>query len=343
MSIIIRPICDKDLIHYVTFSQQANFGFTSLPRDQTLVTKQFEHALDSFRKTVHTPGEEFYLFVAEDVNTQQLLGISAIQATTGGRDPLFFLRQEHYEVSSSLTDVVKKIPVLSPVSYVRSTTEMCSLYVSPEARKKGAGTLLSLSRFLFIKAFQTRFTATIFAELRGIVEHAQCPFWDSVGRHFFDKSIEEVYEMLQYGRAFIAEFLPKYPIYQALLPKEVQAVIGMTAQETKGALGLLESIGFKKTGEVDVFDAGPKLACLSESVSIIREAKKVQIAAIQDTDDEAEYSLVSNMRLDFRACMAPIYQVSDAGVRISSTTAKLLNVGLADTLLVYNPQHRDMK
>ena len=335
MNAVIRPIALHDLPAYIECAKSANFSFTTLPRDPVLAEKRLHISLESFQKNVVTPGDEFYLFVAENIETGAIMGISAISATTGGKDPLYFFRNESYSVSSQIDDIVRTIPILTPVSYVRSSSEICSLFVLAEYQKLGFGRLLSFSRFLFMKAFMKRFTGTIFAELRGCVdENLTSIFWNGVGRHFFTKSLYDVYDMLQYGKAFIAEFLPKYPIYTELLPEAVQESIGKNDTDTQGALRLLTEIGFQKTSEVDVFDAGPKLSALKENISIIKEAKIVQITDIKESIASPLY-FASNMHIDFRACMSHIAIKGDTVAEISRKTAKALSVGLGDSIIIY--------
>lgn len=334
MSILFRAMELRDLEDYITCAKEANFGFTTLPRDPKLVEKNLMQSLESFKKSVKTPGDEFYLFVAEDTTNNTILGISAIAATTGGLEPLYFFRNESYSVQSSIPSIVKEVRVLAPVSYVRSTSEVCSLFVHPTFQKLGIGKLLSFGRFLFMKAFSERFTGTIFSELRGVVDENSCSiFWENIGRHFFNQPLDDVYDMLQYGKAFVPEFLPKYPIYIDLLPIKVKETIGKNDPATQGALHLLREIGFQMTNEVDVFDAGPKLSARKETISIIKESRTMQIAGIKDSVEGIKYYL-SNMRLAFRALYCEAICTEDS-IIISREAAHELLVGLGDSITIY--------
>lgn len=341
MNIVVRPICDQDLEYYIAFSKQANFGFTTLPRDPNLIKTHLQWSVESFKKEVTTPGDEFYLFVAEDLDTKQVLGISGILATTGGKDPLHYFRKESYTVDDATDATVKEIPILTTVSYVRGSTEICSLYVLPEFRSYGIGKLLSLARFLYIKAYPHRFTSTIFAELRGVVsKHITSIFWESVGRHFFNKPIEEVYEMLQYSRSFIANFLPKYPIYCALLPQEVQDTIGKNDPQTSGAYATLIHLGFEKTADVDLFDAGPKLSCDKESITLIQESERVHITNIVDSLQTQIPAILAAVQPNFRACTSCFAYNESGGITILKSCAAMLGVNTSDTLLLYKTKRK---
>ncbi|MGD4318384.1 arginine N-succinyltransferase, partial [Xanthomonas citri pv. citri] len=128
-------------------------------------------------------------------------------------------------------------------------------------RQNHNGKLLSKIRFLFIAAFSQYFEEKLIAEMRGYSdENGRSPFWDAVGSHFFDIDFAEADYLTGIGKkAFIAELMPRFPIYVDLLTAEAQAVIGKTHPKTLPASKVLESEGLKYQNYVDIFDAGPTL------------------------------------------------------------------------------------
>src|SRR5581483_4915733 len=278
---ILRPIQKKDLEQVVRFASMADIGLTNLPNDARIFEERIHRSLQSFEKVVEKPENELYFFALEDTSTHAVVGVSAIYATTGGGEPLYFFRKETLIADSHLPQVNQKIPILSPISYVRGPSEVCSLFLHPDFRKHGTGKLLSLGRFFFIANFPERFTNSIFAELRGHIVEGKSPFWDGIGSHFFKTSIKEALDLLKYGKAFIPQFLPKYPLYLDLLPKEVQETIGQTHPQTKAALTMLLNQGFHITDEIDVFDGGPKLTAYKNDIKAIKESKTYEVADIQ--------------------------------------------------------------
>lgn len=330
--IIIRPIQRRDFEDYQKLADESQVNFFTLPKDKRLLEMRLETSIESFASQVFTPERESYLFVAIDTQSKKLLGISGLTATTGGNEPLYFYRREVLSVESRLDAVVKKISVLNPVSYVRGPSEVCSLFVHNEARGSGVGKLLSISRFLFIARFRERFTGSIMAELRGVLQDGTSPFWDGVGRHFFNMSLHEAFDLLMYGRSFIGQFLPKYPIYIDLLPKEVQEVLGKVDKETMGAFSMLRRFGFEISDEIDVFDAGPKLKALKENISPIVLNKTAEVSQIRDRLEGDPRYFVSNDRLDFRAAFANLDCQDDGKVQISRELASMLEIGLGDQI-----------
>ena len=103
MKTVFRVIRHSDFEAYYALAKEAHLGFTTLPKDRELLKKRLEHAIDSFKKEVTKPNGEFYLFVAEEVVTHKVIGVSAISATTGdGDEPLFFFKKEIIYLQNSM-------------------------------------------------------------------------------------------------------------------------------------------------------------------------------------------------------------------------------------------------
>ncbi len=336
--IIIRRIAKDDFTGYVQLAFQAHINFYTLPKSERLLEHRFDRALHSFSESYVEPDNQFYLFVAEDTATKKLLGVAAISATSGGNEPLYFFRLEYATVNSPLSEVVKQLPILNPVSYARGPSEVGSLFVDPQARGSGVGKLLSFSRFLFAACFLERFTGSFISELRGPIHDGTSLFWEAIGKHFFDVSFTKVQEMMNYGRSFIGQFLPQYPIYVDLLPKIVQDAIGKVDKETQGAYDLLVRQGFEVTNEIDVIDGGPKLLAKKENIRAILRSKRVYVAKIEDVDQHVQHYFVSNERLDFRATSTPLAFIDDDTVGISAEAAAHLNIGIGEYVRILNPK-----
>lgn len=332
--IFLRPVQKRDLDDIIALSKKASLGFTTFPKDPKALEKKLLKSINSFQKQVDHPNDEFYLFVLEDTDLNKVIGISAVFATTGGGEPLYFFQKEILESQSALPHAPKAIPVLSPISYIRGPSELCSLFLHPEARAHGLGRLLSLGRFLFIAKFQERFTDSFFAELRGVIENEISPFWDGVGRHFLDITLHEVLDLLNNkGRGFIPQFLPKYPIYIPLLPKEVQNVIGKTHVHTEAALMLLMRQGFTITDEIDLFDGGPKLRAMKNEIRTVSESREfLVVKTVESIDSKEKPYLLSNDNINFRACIGPVIIHDNQEITILNETAKALLIDVGNTI-----------
>ena len=72
------------------------------------------------------------------------------------------------------------------------------------------------------------------------------PFWEWLEAHFFSMDFPTADYLSGIGnKVFIAELMPRYPIYTNLLSQEAQDVIGHVHEKTRPALRLLEREGFR--------------------------------------------------------------------------------------------------
>ena len=64
-------------------------------------------------------------------------------------------------------------------------------------------------------AFRDRFNEKVVAEMRGVIDDkGYSPFWESPGERFFSMEFSRADYLCGTGqKAFIAELMPKHPIY----------------------------------------------------------------------------------------------------------------------------------
>ncbi len=324
---LVRPIKPSDLDALEKFSYAAEIGITNLPKDRSLLHKRIQQSIKSFEKKVSHPGSELYLFILENLKTQEQVGTCGIYATTGGAHPLYFYRQESIQQNSPIEQVPKEINILKAVSYPEGPSEICALYLLPEYRRSGYGRFLSLSRFHFISQFPSRFTSVITAEMRGKIDkNMQSPFWEGFGKHFFQVEISQALDYLKQGKDFIPAILPKWPIYLSLLPSHVQEVIGKTDEHTQAALRMLTQEGFRGTNEYDIFDAGPKIIVNTQDIRTVRDSKVFEIAQVTKKVQESEMHIISNAMISFRASLGSVTITSDHKIILQEEIANALEV-----------------
>ena len=127
---------------------------------------------------------------------------------------------------------------LSLTTDLEGSTEVGGLFLHPHERAGGLGMLLARSRYLFIKQHRPRFGDRVLAELRGVMDQAgNSPFWDALAGRFFGMSFPEADEFnAVHGTQFIADLMPKTPIYVAMLPDSARAVMGQPHPTGRAAL-----------------------------------------------------------------------------------------------------------
>ena len=330
--IIVRPIKKSDLKSLYQIAVDSGHGFTSLPVNEQLLQQRIHHAEESFAKDVKEAGNEGYLFVMEDTETGEVVGTSGIEAAVGLDDAFYHYHLGKVVHSSRELNIYNTVETLSLCNDYTGASEICTLFLSDSHRKNNNGRFLSRFRFLFIAEHKERFSDTIIAEMRGISdENGSSPFWQWLEEHFFSMDFPTADYLTGIGKkVFIAELMPKYPIYVNLLSKEAQAVIDKVHPKTVPALRLLEAEGFARRGYVDIFDGGPTVESHVNNVRTVNHSKRCQviIGEVQSTDNY----IICNSKVDgFRATQAPLSLRDTANqVVISQEVADALMIGEGD-------------
>jgi arginine N-succinyltransferase len=302
-------------------ARQVGSGMTTLKPDREMLGARVDCAVASFAEAI-PPEQRDYMFVLEDTVRGVLAGVCAIKGAVGLTEPFYNYRIGTLVHSSRELDVFTRMDTLYLSNDLTGSTELCSLFLLPEYRTGYNGKWLSKSRFLFIAQFQQLFTEKIIAEMRGFqAEDGTSPFYEGLGRHFFKMDFNHVDGLTALGKkSFIAELMPRQPLYVAYLPQDAQDVIGQVHRSTLPARKLLEQEGMHYEGYIDIFDAGP---VLQGRVAELRAVRDSVLALAEEGRPEGatEHVLVSNTSLsDFRMVLA---QASPGEARIALSAQEL--------------------
>ncbi len=121
------------------------------------------------------------MFVLED-DDGEIIGTSAIYSNVGLDRPFYSYKISKITKSSPELEMRLDTEILSPVNDYTGVTEVGGLYLRPDRRGRGRGSLISLSRFLFLATHRERFPERVLAEMRGFTnDEGRSPFWDAVG------------------------------------------------------------------------------------------------------------------------------------------------------------------
>ncbi len=308
LELIVRAIKDDDLDSLVELFRQVNSGRTPFKADRRALSKRLEIVRASFAEQI-PPVQCDYLFVMEDSRSGRLAGVCDIKGAVGLEEPCYSYRVGTLVHSSRELKVYTRMETLSLSNDLTGSTALCSLLLHPDYR--GGTQLLSQSRFLFVAQFSHLFSERLIAEMRGYQRmDGSSPFYDALGRHFFKMEFKEADAVTGFGRkSFIAELMPRQPMYTAYFPAEAQAVIGKVRVGNAPARRALEQEGMYFEGYIDIFDAGPvlqarvsNLRAARDSLSAVVGPGKTDAAALEI---ECEPMLVSNTVLkDFRLIVA---------------------------------------
>jgi len=302
---VIRPVERTDLPALMALAGKTGGGLTSLPVDEATLSERIERALKTWQGEL-PKSEQGYVFVLESIERGEVAGICAIEVAVGLNDPWYNYRVGTLVHASKELNVYNALPTLFLSNDHTGSSELCTLFLDPAWRKEGNGYLLSKSRFLFMAAFRDRFNEKVVAEMRGVIdETGYSPFWDSLGKRFFSMEFSRADYLCGTGqKAFIAELMPKHPIYTDFLSPEAQAVIGEVHPQTAPARAVLEKEGFRYRNYVDIFDGGPTLECDIDHVRAIRKSRLVEVVEGQSAPGEWPACIVANEQYQqFRAML----------------------------------------
>jgi arginine N-succinyltransferase len=243
-------------------------------------------------------------------------------------------RQVTFAHYSSAVSARVDHPALMLVNECKGWSEVGSLFLKADKRQGGAGRLLARSRYLLIGAAPERFAPWVLAELRGVFDaQGRSPFWDDVASKFFPMPFDDADEMsASTNGQFIFDLAPRHPIYVDLLPERARAAIGQVHPEGVPAKLLLDQEGFRETGLIDVFDAGPTVACPRDEIRTVKESLRRRVK-IGDPGD-VPVALVSVDEITrFRATRAPV-ATDETYAYLTRDVADALRVGEGETVRV---------
>lgn len=302
--LVMRPSRLDDFDDLMDLAELSGPGFTSLPVDEDLVRERLSASQKAFASQPDDPQQGKFLMMMENAENGEVAGCCAVKAGIGMKRPFFNYRIITILQSSNVVDRRFSMDALVLTNEFMGYTEVGTLFIKKEHRGGGAGRLAAQSRYLLMAAAPDQFGEMVLAELRGVVTpEGKSPFWEGVGRRFFDMDFQEADHHTGTGDGqFIMDLMPKYPIYVDLLPSEAREVIGRCHVDGIGALKLLEWEGFRFDRVIDIFDGGPQVATARSNIRTIRESEHVVFEGGALLDDHG-LALVSTNELEgFRVC-----------------------------------------
>jgi arginine N-succinyltransferase len=331
--VLIRPVSIGDLDQLVALAEQAGVGLTTLPSDRNLLKRRILKSQRSMENISDRPGGESFLLVMQDVESKKIIGASGVVTKVGGFEPFYAYRLENQGLDSDFLKIHKQITVLQLVREHDGPAELGSLFLSPDYRKKDYGRFLQLVRFLFIAHYPQAFEPVVVSELRGVIDAVgHSAFWDAVGRHFFEIDFRRADYLSVVNKKFIADLMPKYPIYVPLLPAGAQQVIGKVHESSRPAQKNLEGEGFSFSGMVDIFDAGPCVSCRRDDIRTVRESRTAVVEEVDSKGIESATYMIGCYDPAFRASMGKLRIIGDYRVGIEPGLAEVLGVGEGSTV-----------
>ncbi|MFJ2682346.1 arginine N-succinyltransferase [Pseudomonas sp. NPDC087342] len=326
--LVLRPVELTDLPQLQQLARDSLVGVTSLPDDSERLREKILDSCASFDKDVEGNGPENYFFVLEELSTGRLTGCSEVLATAGFSEPFYSLRNRHFTSASRELNIEHGVPALSLCHDLSGHSLLRGFHIDSALVRTPFSELLSRARLLFIAAHPARFSDAVITEIVGYSdEQGQSPFWDAVGKHFFDLPYVEAERLCGLeSRTFLAELMPQYPIYVPMLPQAAQDCIGRIHPDGQEAFDILEREGFETNSYIDLFDGGPTLYARTAGIRSIARSHAGAAQSVEAIDARGCY-LVSNDSLrNFRAIVAELAYTADQPVSLSAEMCAALNV-----------------
>ena len=335
MTFLIRPANMGDLQPIYEMAKRTGGGFTNLPPDKKALSAKLERSAAGFDRVGDEVADDLYVFVLQNSLTGEVRGTCQIFGKVGQRWPFYSYRIGALTQHSVELERTFRADILNLSTDLEGATEVGGLFLHPGERAGGLGMLIARSRYLFIRNHRQRFADRTIAELRGVIDEAGgSPFWDGVAGRFFGMSFQEADEFnAKFGNQFIADLMPKHPVYIAMLQESAKTVIGVPHPSGRAAMRMLENEGFAWENYIDIFDGGPTMTARTDQIRSIREAKDVTITEISDSVGEQkndQKKLLTIGRL--HAFKAAYGWIDDRGddVIIDADSARALNVSVGD-------------
>ncbi|WP_397591803.1 arginine N-succinyltransferase [Sphingorhabdus sp.] len=335
MTFLIRPANMDDLQPIYEMAKRTGGGFTNLPPDKKALSAKLERSAAGFDRVGDDVADDLYVFVLQNSLTGEVRGTCQIFGNVGQKWPFYSYRIGALTQHSVELERTFRADILNLSTDLEGATEVGGLFLHPGERAGGLGMLIARSRYLFIRNHRQRFADRTIAELRGVIDEAGgSPFWDGVAGRFFGMSFQEADEFnAKFGNQFIADLMPKHPVYIAMLQESAKTVIGVPHPSGRAAMRMLENEGFGWENYIDIFDGGPTMTARTDQIRSIREAKDVTITEISNSVGEQKSDQKKLLTLGrLHAFKAAYGWIDDRGddVIIDAGCARALNISVGD-------------
>ncbi len=337
MTFIIRPANPDDLQPIYEMAKRTGGGFTNLPPDRNALSAKLERSAAGFDRVGDDVADDLYVFVLQNTKTGEVRGTCQIFGNVGQKWPFYSYRIGALTQHSEELGRTFRADILNLSTDLEGTTEVGGLFLHPGERAGGLGLLLARTRYLFIRNHRQRFADRTIAELRGVIDEAGgSPFWDGVAGRFFGMNFQEADEFnAKFGNQFIADLMPKHPVYIAMLPESAKAVIGIPHPSGRAAMRMLENEGFAWESYVDIFDGGPTMTARTDQIRSVRDAQDIIVTEISEKLGEhigGGKMLVTIGRMHRFKAAYGWTEPRDGGVALDEVTAAILGLTVGDTL-----------
>ncbi len=331
MTFRMRAARTADLDALYEMAKLTGGGFTNLPPDRRNLGAKLEASAAALERTEDVLADDRIVLILENIADGHVRGTCQLFSKIGETAPFYSYRIGTLTQTSKELNRTFRAELLTLSTDFEGASEVGGLFLHPSERAGGLGMLIARSRYLYIRQHRARFADRLFAELRGVIdEGGGSPFWDGLAGKFFGMTFQEAdaFNAVN-GHQFIADLMPKHPIYTAMLPDSARLVMGVPHSSGRAAMRMLEGEGLIQDFYIDIFDGGPTMHSLTDRVKSVAGARPLTIERIAANDTPR--AVVAARRLgDFTAAYAHV----TADGTIDPEGARALDISTGETIMV---------
>ena len=327
---IVRPVTVEDIDDLFALAEALGPGMTTFPANRDALAQKVDAAVASFQGKAAAEDAQF-LMALEDTETQTVLGVSAVYPCIGKPFGFFSYHVDRLVNHSAPLEFNLDCTVLNLSNAYTGLTEIGTLAVRPDLRKGGAGRLLARARYLLMACFPHLFADRVIAEMRGWQDaEGNSPFWSAIGEKFFhmDFAQADVVSATK-GAEFIANLMPKFPIYLDLLPVAARAAVGSPHETSAIAMAMLMDEGFRFENYVDVFDAGPQVIAPLDRIRTVAESSETELT-VGSPGFFGKERLIASTRLEGFRIVRSMAGVTDNAITLPQDVVEALGCEQSD-------------
>jgi arginine N-succinyltransferase len=331
VSFRVRPANNDDFQAVYEMAKLTGGGFTNLPPDRGALVDKLIRSDRAFGSEVDRQQNDMFMMVLENMATGQVRGTCQIFGMVGTECAFYSYRISTLTQTSKALNKTFRAEQLMLCTDHEGSSEVGGLFLHPGERAGGLGLLLARSRYLFIRQHRKRFGDRTIAELRGVIdESGGSPFWDAIAGKFFGMDFREADEFnAMHGTQFIADLMPKAPIYTAMLPESARHVMGLPHPSGRAAMKMLEREGFRYECYIDIFDGGPTMVAATDEIRTVRDARELTLDRISDEAEGEPMMLAAGRLRDY----GNVGVDPDGSATLDAPSAHLLGIRPGDTFL----------
>jgi arginine N-succinyltransferase len=156
MTYRVRPATGDDYKAIYQMAKLTGGGFTNLPPDRQTLVAKLDRSARSFEREKDSQAGDLYMFVLEDPKSGKIRGTCQVFGQVGVSQPFYSYHLSTLTQSSPELGKTFRNQLLTLTTDLEGSSEVGGLFLHPEMRAGGWGSLLAQSSELIINRHHAR-------------------------------------------------------------------------------------------------------------------------------------------------------------------------------------------